>query len=360
MATPRAKFNVFNGLGNRGARLRVVGGDLSNKVDGRTAPLPGPSHFLTPLLKLDFGFGLNALAKFEGLTPAKSHKDRWAGEIVKAMVATGRIGQEPATLVVPSSGRTAAAIALATEGLPVSVVVFTDVLSPSALRSELDAHPHVRTVVVNEPDATGSHLRARMRLVTAFLAQNPRAILIDQYGDPRIPLAYQDTLLPEILAQTGGEISAVFMPVGTGGLLRGFDLDKARNARRWLLIPVDAAGSAIFRKPNRGARRRFSGYGNAGPTTFINECSFVEPAIFVPDDAVVRASRWLDANVGIRVGASGAATVAAFMHAAFTDHPALKRAGIPLLILPDDGGAYADTLYDDEWVRSNGMGYAVH
>jgi cysteine synthase len=360
MATTHRNISDISILSNVVALFGDTGVNSSSTATAAEWPQISPPC-VTPIIKLDFGFGLTAFAKLEGLTPAKSHKARWAGQIIASMRASGRIGRGPATLVVPSSGRTAAAIALATRDVPaLRVVVFTDVLSPTSLRGELDGYAHVRTVVVNEPDATGSHLRARMRLVDAFLAQNPQAILVDQYSDPRIPLAYQSTLISEVLAQRGEDISAVFIPVGTGGLLRAFDLDKANNGRRWLLVPVDAEGSAIFRKPSRGIRRRFSGYGNAGPTAFISECSFIEPPIYVPDEAVVRTSRWLDANAGLKVGASGAATVAAFMHAAFIDHPALRRAGSALLILPDDGGAYGDTLFDDNWVRRNGMGRAVH
>jgi cysteine synthase len=166
--------------------------------------------------------------------------------------------------------------------------------------------------------------------------------------------------VPEVIAQVGGRIAAVYVPTGTGALIRGFDLDKASHRRPWHIVPVDAENSGLFRLPPRGGKRAFSGYGNARPTGLISACTHLEAPIHVPDHAVVRMSRWLAVSAGLCVGPSSAAVAAAFVHAAATDHPSTRRDGMPVLIFPDDGEAYRNTLFDPAWLSLKGFGKAVH
>jgi cysteine synthase len=329
-------------------------------AEERIRPSQSESAPPTPLVRIDFGHGLIAWAKLEGLTEAQSHKIRAARAIVADMQARGQIGRVPVRLLLSSSGRAAQAFAYATAGIDgVELIVISDVLSPSELLEELDRFPHVKKIIVDDPDRTGSHIGARMRVIADLQERGPHSLIIDQYDDRRFPEAYLRSLVPEVIAQAAGKIAAIYAPTGTGALIRSFDIDKTLNDRNWLIVPVDAEGSALFRPAQRGIKRNFSGYGNARPTGLIEECRELERPIYVPDLAVVRMARWLTTCAGLHVGPSSAAVAAAFIHAAYVRHPSTMRAGMPVLIFPDDGGAYRNTLYDAAWLSRMGLGKAV-
>lgn len=324
------------------------------------AHVRGVSRSPTPLVALDFGHGLWAFAKLEGFNKARSHKERAARAVIAALRNEGLIGCGRKTLLLSSSGRAARAFAESIEGIEgAELKIISDALSPPELLADLAGFAHVETIVINEPDQSGSHLNARLRRIAELQASHPDSITLDQYSDPRFPQAYLTTLVPEVIDQAGGNISAVFLPTGTGALARSFDLDKCLHRRSWKIVPVDAEGSALFRKPPRGVKRHFSGYGNARPTAFIEACGSIERPIFVPDLAVARVARWLLQQAGLLVGPSSAAVAAAFLHAAFIDHPALIGEGMPVLIFPDDGAAYTNSLFNDVWLNEHGMGRAV-
>ena len=140
---------------------------------------------VTPLMELDLGPGLGyVLAKLEMYNPSGSHKDR-PGRLITGALRHNGLLKPGARLLVPSSGNFAGSIAYHTATDRVEVVTITDVLSPVEFRDRLRNYPHVRVEVVNDPNETGSHLKARLRLLDDLRLQHPDAIEINQYRDRR-------------------------------------------------------------------------------------------------------------------------------------------------------------------------------
>ena len=320
-------------------------------------PSCGPvstDHIDTPIVAFETQT-TSVLAKLEQCNPSGSHKDRPARLIIEALFRSGRLSPD-ARLLVSSSGNFARAIAYWTASSGVLVEVYTDVLSSAGQISSLWAFPHVRVNVIDEPDATGSHLKARLRLIAEAQSRDPKAVFIDQYQNFLLPLAYEQTLAQEIEEQTRGDVSAVFVVVGTGATLNGILQYKIQHAARWRVIAVDAAGSALFHVPPSGTKRRLPGYGNGLRTGLVKALpAGLDYVVHVTDWDVVMACHEMR-RIGLNVGPSSGAIVAAVDYVAQFRPELLGGYGRPLLIMPDGGEHYEDTVYSPEWLCSKGLG----
>jgi cysteine synthase len=317
----------------------------------------------TPVRQLAVA-GINLLLKLEEFFPSGSSKGRPAGLIADSLRRTGMFqsvgGQKPLFLA-PSSGNFWRGFAHHTQNDSIEVLAVSDHLSPPELRVVPETFPHVRLKVIDNPDETGSHLRARLAWIADFCRRVPRAILIDQYRDPRVPLAYE-ALAREIDEQADGHVGAIFVPVGTGGLLNGISRYSLTNDRRWRIFAVDARGSRLFWTPI-GVRRQFSGFGNGSPTEFVREVS-AKPynfiVVHVDDRHSALVCHRLRRMHGILLGPSGGATIAAVERVARVRPDLIPDAGHIVAVIPDGGTNYMSTLYSSDWLMAHGLGDFIH
>jgi len=314
---------------------------------------------MTPMVPIDFG-GVVAMAKLECKNPSGSHKDRVARYKIKSLITTGRISPtgKTATMILSTSGNAGRAFAHHTAGLNVRLILVSDVLSPREHLATVEQYDHVELYTVDDPDPSGSHVAARKKVIARLVEQEPEAIVIDQYGDELFPLAYEQTLVGEIEAQAVN-MSAIFLPTGTCATLLAFCRYKHAHGRNWLIKPIDAAGSALFRKPI-GVKRKFSGYGNARPTPLLDICKGeYSPPIHIDDVDAARMCWWLWKKQGLYVGPSSGAVAAAFIQCASSPHYDLPHRGHPVLMMSDAGTTYTNTLYNPRWLEENGLGAAI-
>src|SRR5207249_11780757 len=86
---------------------------------------------------------------------------------------------------------------------------------PILLRA--DGAEVVITPTAVEPDSPESYYSVSSRLAEEI----PGGFKPDQYSNMANPQAHYEHTAPEILEQTGGEIDALVISVGTGGPMRG-------------------------------------------------------------------------------------------------------------------------------------------
>jgi N-(2-amino-2-carboxyethyl)-L-glutamate synthase len=265
---------------------------------------------MTPLVHIAFE-GWKVGLKLEGVLQS-SHKERAAAAVVESLRRcriAGSRAQRTKKLVMSSSGNAAFAVAKAIAGMDINLVVFTDVLSPPEMADRLCRMPDVDVIIIDQPDSTGSHAKARKASVRAYLAEHPDAIELDQYQDSQWPCGYF-SLARELEQQTSGQLGTILVPVGTCATLRSLVQYKLRYRRNWKLVAVDAIGSALFGEPS--GRRRFSGYGNGAKTEWAREAEpYLYNVVRVRDASVVSASRHLLTKFRLELGASSCATFAA-------------------------------------------------
>jgi cysteine synthase A len=115
------------------------------------------------------------------------------------------------------------------------------------------------------------------------------------------------------------------------------------------VVAVDAVGSALFHQPDR--RRLQSGHGNSIVPGNI-DYSVIDEVHWVGDAEAFNACRELARREGIFAGgSSGAAYVVASWVA---EQLAEERDAV--VILPDRGDRYFETVYSDRYLAEHGLG----
>ncbi|WP_435384030.1 pyridoxal-phosphate dependent enzyme [Corynebacterium auris] len=294
----------------------------------------------TPLVRLD---ELGVWAKLESFNPGGSAKDRTARAIVADAVARGALG--PGSVVVESSSGNLG-VALAREAV-IGRFDFHCVVDPRTNRATL-AHMEALGATlhpVTAPDpATGDWLRAR-RARVAELVEQLGAVNLDQYSNTAAFDAHAEGTMREIVEQLGHAPDVLVVAVSTTGTVGGclrYVNDHALNTR---VIAVDAEGSVLF--GGQRGERVLPGYG-AGVETQLSRRVAPHEVVRVGAADAVAAARRAARLTGFLPGASGGAVCAAVDALART-HPAAEI----VAIFHDDGRAYLDTIYNDDWVERN-------
>ena len=201
--------------------------------------------------------------------------------------------------------------------------------------------------VVTEPDPqTHEYLAARLHRVRELLSSIPHSYWPNQYANPLNPLAHEQTMR-EIADALGGRVDYLFSATSTMGTLRGCFAYIRRSGLDTTTVAVDAVGSALFRTPAEGVRL-LPGHGASIRPELFNPAA-ANHVVHVTDLDCVVGCRRLMAREAILAGASSGGTVMALEK---------LRAEIPagavcVLIFPDGGDRYLETVYSDAWVTSN-------
>src|SRR5438045_8342930 len=197
----------------------------------------------TPIVRLDkLGRDVapTLLAKLEYLNPGGSVKDRIGLPMIERAEREGRL-RPGGTIVEPTSGNTGVglAIAAALKGYR-CIFVMPDKMSQEKI-SMLRAYG---AEVVITPTAVDHDSPESYYSVSSRLAEEiPGGFKPDQYSNEANPQAHYDTTAPEILEQTGGEIDALVISVGTGGTISGVGRYFKEHAPNVLIVAADPEGS---------------------------------------------------------------------------------------------------------------------
>src|SRR3954453_1384011 len=180
------------------------------------------------------------LAKLEYLNPGGSVKDRIGLAMLDAAERDGKL-KPGGTIVEPPSGNTGVglAIAAASKGYR-CIFVMPDKMSQEKI-SMLRAYGAevVITPTAVEPDSPESYYSVSSRLAEEI----PGGFKPDQYSNMANPEAHYELTGPEIWEQTGGEIDAIVISVGTGGTISGVGRYFKERKPEALIVGVDPEGS---------------------------------------------------------------------------------------------------------------------
>src|SRR6186713_2421535 len=197
----------------------------------------------TPIVRLDRigrDVGPELLAKLEYLNPGGSNKDRIGAAMVEAAERDGLL-RPGGTIVEPTSGNTGVglAIAAAAKGYR-CIFVMPDKMSQEKI-SMLRAYGAevIITPTAVEPDSPESYYSVSSRLAEEI----PGGFKPDQYSNRANPTAHYETTAPEIWEQTGGELDALVVSVGTGGSISGIGKYFKERKPSVLIVGADPEGS---------------------------------------------------------------------------------------------------------------------
>ena len=305
----------------------------------------------TPIVRLD-SVGRDVepeiLAKLEYLNPGGSVKDRIGLAMIEKAEAEGKL--EPGgTIVEPTSGNTGVglAIAAAKKGYR-CIFVMPDKMSQEKI-SMLRAYG---AEVVICPTAVPHDSPESYYSVSDRLAEEiPGGFKPDQYSNMSNPEAHYLHTGPEIFDQTGGEIDAIVISVGTGGTISGVGRYFKEQKPEVLIVGADPEGSVYTAQEERDVHPYFvEGIGkDTWPKTM--DPSVVDEWVRVSDRNSFLTARRLAREEGLLVGGSGGTTVWAALEVAKRFGPGTRI----LTMIPDSGRSYMSKFYDDNWMLEHGF-----
>ncbi len=173
----------------------------------------------------------------------------------------------------------------------------------------------------------------------------------DQYSNMSNPEAHYRLTGPEIWEQTGGEIDAIVVSVGTGGTISGLGRYFKERKPEVLIVGADPEGS-VYTARSDGDLHPYlvEGIGkDTWPKTM--DPKVVDDWVRVSDRESFRWARRLAREEGILAGGSGGTSVYAAVQIAQRLGPG-KRV---LTMIPDSGRNYLSKFYDDNWMLEHGF-----
>lgn len=291
-----------------------------------------------------------AYFKLESANPTGSSKDRTARAILQAMHAERPL--RPGDVVVEStSGNLGIALAHLLHQIGCRLIAVTDPNTSTDIRRTLEAEG-VEVQVVDEPDGHGGYLLNRLRRVRELCEANPSYRWGNQYENPANPAVHERTTGPEILAQAGSELDAVYVAVSTGGTLSGISRYLRAAAHSVSVVAVDAHGSRAT--GGEAGPRLLSGIGASRVSSFLNDDAY-DSVKFVADSASFALCRMLGDDTGLRLGGSSGSVLCALLDDLRGGTPPRR----PVCVMPDGGERYEHTFYDDAWLMAHGVFDAV-
>lgn len=252
---------------------------------------------------------------------------------------------EPGTPVLETSSGTfglGLAMVCRLRGHP--LIVVGDPAIDHNLRNRLEMLG-ARVEIVDDYDAPGGIQGARLARLARLREEYPGAFVPRQYDNPGNPGSY--LAVAELLRGAVGRVDCVVGAVGSGGSTGGVASALRVFGSDVDLVGVDTPGSVIFGLEN--GPRPLRGLGSSiHPGNVVHEA--YDEVHWVGAAAAFHTTRRLFAEKSLFVGpTSGAAYLAADWWAARNPD------AVTVVLFPDDGYRYQDTVYSEGWLREQGL-----
>ena len=289
----------------------------------------------------------NLVAKLEYLNPGGSSKDRIALAMIERAERLGLL-RPGGTSVEPTSGNTGVGLAMvaALKGYRL-VAVMAD--KQSKEKQDL-LRAYGAEVVVCPTDVAPEDPRSYYSVADRLTREIPGAYRPDQYSNPANPQAQYETTGPEIWRQTDGEIGIFVAGIGTGGTITGVGRYLKERNPEVMVVGVDPEGSIYTAESDEDVHTYLTeGVGeDFWPETFDPE--IVDRYEQVTDAEAFAMTRRLVREEGLLVGGSGGMAIEGALRVAreFPDE-------LVVVVVPDSGRNYLGKIFDDDWMREQGL-----
>lgn len=300
----------------------------------------------TPLIELKSRDlkNINLFAKLESFNPTGSVKDRAAAYLIEKLLKKGIINKKT-TLIESSSGNFGLSLSAYSKkyGLKFYCVIDSKA-SPfsETLISKLGAI----IVKVTKTDNNGNYLINRIKKVKELKKAISNSYWINQYENKYNAEAYYNTLGNE-LCNDINKIDYVFIAVSSGGTITGVSQKIKEFFPCVKIIAVDIEGSVIFGGPPQ--KRHIYGMGSSIVPKIIKKAKIDEIVIMDEISSIKMCHELLEHHSIFAGGSSG--TVFAAVKKYFANKSFKEKPNV-IMIFPDRGDRYMDTIYNQEWYNN--------
>lgn len=303
----------------------------------------------TPLVAMDrlaASVAPRVVGKLESMNPGGSVKDRIALPMIEAAERAGLL-KPGGVIVEPTSGNTGVGLAQAAAVRGYRCIFVMADKQSEEKRALLRAYG--AEVVVCPADVDPDDERSYYRVSDRLARETPGAWKPDQYSNPANPEAHYATTGPEIWDATQGRMTHLVVAIGTGGTISGAGRYLKERDPGLVVVGADPAGSVYSGDERRPYLTEGIGE-DFWPTTYDTRiCDLI---VRVEDRDSFLTARAATALEGILMGEScGTALWAALQIARELE----DREALFVVLLSDGGRNYLGKLYNDAWLRENGI-----
>lgn len=283
--------------------------------------------------------------KLESCNPGGSIKEKNAAFLIRDAEKNGLL-KNGGTIVESSSGNFGIGLAMMGAALDYRVIIVIDAKTPPPTRRILKAYgAELVEVPMDKMDQNGSMQVARMEKASEIARELHGAWYPCQHKNPANPEAHTVYTAQEIEETFGSEIpDFLVIGVSTAGQIAGISRYFRRNYPSVKIIGVDVAGSAVFGTPSHPYKMTGLGL-SFTPPNFNNTC--LDEAFVVGDQLSFSLTRLIAKKEGLLLGASTGAIMAVGAALAHREKHSRKI----LMVNPDRGDRYLETVYDDQWMK---------
>jgi cystathionine beta-synthase len=296
----------------------------------------------------------NVYGKLEFTNPGGSIKDRIGWWLIEDAEKRGRL-QPGGVIIEGTGGNTGIGLAMAA-AVKGYTCIFTlpDKMSEMKIRNlrAFGARVIVTPTLVAPEDPRSYYSVARK-----LAAEIPNSLYIDQYNNLANREHHYRHTGPEILRQMPS-IDVFVAGIGTGGTVCGVGRYLKEQKPSVKVIAVDPIGSVVYETFKAGRSGTPHPYliEGIGKDFIPRNVDFaqLDDVVQVGDKEAFLMTRRLLVEEGIYAGvSSGSAVVGALRWLGTRDAEFAGRN--VLIIFPDSGSRYISKVYDDDWMRANGL-----
>ncbi|WEJ72668.1 cystathionine beta-synthase [Pseudomonas sp. PSE14] len=290
--------------------------------------------------------------KLESQNPGGSIKDRIGVAMIETAEREGRL-KPGGVIVEATAGNTGLGLALVGRAKGYRVVLVV----PDKMSTEKVLHLRAMgaEVHITRSDVGKGHPEYYQDVAARLAKELPDAFFADQFNNPANPLAHETGTGPEIWAQTGHDLDAVVVGVGSAGTLTGLTRFFQKVQPKLEMVLADPVGSIMAEYSRSGQLGTPGSWAVEGIgedfVPSIADLSSVRHAYSISDEESFRTARELLRNEGIAAGSSTGTLLAAALR--FCREQTEPKRVVSLVC--DTGTRYLSKIYNDQWMTDQGL-----
>lgn len=264
--------------------------------------------------------------------------------ILRKAEQEGRL--DPNTVIVETtSGTFGLALAMQAVHMGRRLVLVSDpVIDERLYRRLTDLGAIVDRVPATAASMVGGFQAARLERLAQVRAEHVATFCPEQYSNPDNPRSY--ATVAEQLLESLGQVDCVVGPVGSGGSMCGTVPYLRSVLPECRAIGVDTHHSILFGHPD--GHRELRGLGMGLMPANLDHRVF-DDVHWVTAATAYSATRQLHQQHALFMGPTSGAAFMVARHWSQANPDAMT-----VVLLPDEGFRYLDTVYDDEWLMAQG------